>query len=191
MTSTKAVTMPGARVLLLAALALSAIAPVQARNCPATLDVNVRALNDDRQVNLCDEYLGKVVLVVNTASKCGYTGQYEELEALYAKHRDDGLVVLGFPSNDFGGQEPGNEQQIQQFCVNTYAVKFPMFQKTQVKKHHADPLYRQLGDQAGYPRWNFHKYLLDRKGNLVDSFNSPVSPTSKQVVSLVKRLLNE
>ncbi len=164
---------------------------VEARVCPTNLDFDVRALNDNRMVNLCDDYLGKVLSVVNTASKCGYTGQYAELEALYEKHRKDGLGVVGFPSNDFGGQEPGSEKQIQEFCVNTYAVRFPMFQKTRVKKQHADPLYRQLGEAAGYPGWNFHKYLIDRQGNLVDSFKSPVSPSSPQLVSVVERLLNE
>lgn len=175
--------------LLLALVA--APAAVNARVCPELLDVSVRSLNENRVVNLCDEYLGKVLLVVNTASKCGYTGQYAELEKIYAKLKDEGLVVLGFPSNDFGGQEPGNEKQIQEFCINTYAVKFPMFQKTRVKRHHADPLYQRLGAQAGFPGWNFHKYLIDRNGNLVDSFPSPVSPVSDQILTSIQRLLRE
>lgn len=174
---------------LLLVTATAFLNPLHAEQCPDNLNFNVRTLNNDEVVNLCDHYLGKVLLVVNTASKCGYTGQYEALETLYEKHRDDGLVVLGFPSNDFGGQEPGNEKQIQEFCINTYAIKFPMFQKTKVKKWHADPLYRQLGDQAGYPQWNFHKYLIDRKGNLVESFKSPITPDSNQVVSTIERLL--
>lgn len=165
--------------------------PAAASQCPENLDFQVRTLNDNTTVNLCEAYSGKVILVVNTASKCGYTGQYEGLEALYEKHRDDGLVVLGFPSNDFGGQEPGTEKQIQEFCVNTYAVKFPMFQKTRVKQHHADPLFKKLGDQAGYPSWNFHKYLIDRKGTLVESYTSPVAPTSAKLVARVQDLLNE
>ncbi|MDJ0882066.1 MAG: glutathione peroxidase [Gammaproteobacteria bacterium] len=162
-----------------------------AKQCPKNLDFQVRTLNGSEMIHLCDAYQDKVVLIVNTASKCGYTGQYEGLEALYAKHKDDGLVVLGFPSNDFGGQEPGTEQEIASFCINTYAVKFPMFQKTNVKKHHADPLYRQLGDQAGYPRWNFHKYLLDREGNLVESYRSGIAPESEKLVSRVEALLAE
>lgn len=174
-------------LLLITAVLLAT--PLRANQCPDNLNFNVRTLNNDKVINLCEEFRDKVLLVVNTASKCGYTGQYEALESLYEKHRDDGLVVLGFPSNDFGGQEPGNEQQIQEFCINTYAIKFPMFQKTRVKKRHADPLYRQLGDQAGYPQWNFHKYLIDRKGNLVESFKSPISPDSKQVISSIQRLL--
>lgn len=162
-----------------------------ASQCPENLDFNVRTLNDNSSVNLCDAYSGKVVMVVNTASKCGYTGQYEGLEALYKKHKQDGLVILGFPSNDFGGQEPGTEKQIQEFCINTYAIQFPMFQKTRVKQHHADPLFKKLGEQAGYPRWNFHKYIIDRKGKLVESYPSPVDPTSPKLIARVQELLDE
>jgi glutathione peroxidase len=162
-----------------------------AKQCSENLDFQVRTLNGDRVVNLCNEYDGKVVMVVNTASKCGFTGQYEGLEKLYKDHKEDGLVILGFPSNDFGGQEPGTEKQIQEFCINTYAVKFPMFQKTRVKQHHADPLYKKLGDQAGYPAWNFHKYLIDRKGNVVESFNSRVEPTSEKMMTRLQALLDE
>jgi glutathione peroxidase len=162
---------------------------VSARQCSEFLDFNVRTLNEDTQVNLCKAYQGKVILVVNTASKCAYTDQYEQLEALYEKHNGDGLVVLGFPSNDFGGQEPGSEQQIQNFCINTYAVKFPMFHKTRVKAANADPLFKKLGDAAGYPQWNFHKYLLDREGNLVQSFRSSQSPESPAIQSAIQGLL--
>ena len=177
--------------LLAAVVLLLPVASAVAAPCPDLLDVDVRRLNDNRVVNLCREFRDKVLLVVNTASKCGYTGQYAELESLYESYRDEGLVVLGFPSNDFGGQEPGSEHEIQQFCVNTYAVRFPMFQKTRVKRHHADPLYRKLGSQAGFPQWNFHKYLIARDGTLATSYPSPVSPTSDQVVSSIRRLLRE
>mgnify|MGYP001821419680 FL=1 len=104
------------------------------------LDHDVRRLGSDEVVNLKTAYGDKVVLIVNTASKCAFTGQYEGLEALYEQYRERGLVVLGFPSNDFGGQEPGSEQQIQDFCRLSYSVKFPMFGKTSVKKGSADPL---------------------------------------------------
>jgi glutathione peroxidase len=135
--------------------------------CPVTLNHRVRMLNEDKQVNLCQQYKGKVVLIVNTASKCAFTGQYEDLENLYAKYKDQGLVVLGFPSNDFAHQEPGSEKEVQTFCRLTYGVKFPMFAKTHVKKDNADPLYQTLGKLTGtYPKWNFYKYLLDRKGNI-------------------------
>lgn len=158
-------------------------------NCPETLNFTMRTLGGEQQVNLCEEYLGKVVLIVNTASKCGYTYQYDGLESLYRKHKDKGLVVMGFPSNDFGGQEPGTEKQIQAFCRLTYGVEFPMFEKTRVAKHHADPLYQVLGVLAGeFPQWNFHKYILDRDGNLIASFNSRVEPQGKEIINTLEGL---
>lgn len=154
------------------------------------LDHDVRRLGSDESINLKAEYAGKVVLIVNTASKCAFTGQYEGLEALYAKYRERGLVVLGFPSNDFGAQEPGSEQQIQDFCRLTYGVKFPMFAKTRVRKGGAEPLFEGLAEAAGrYPKWNFHKYLLDRDGRMVDNFLSFTSPQSRTVVSAIEGLL--
>jgi glutathione peroxidase len=158
--------------------------------CPETLDFTKRTLAGNESVNLCKKYLGKVVVVVNTASKCGYTYQYEGLEALYSKYKDQGLVVLGFPSNDFGGQEPGNEKQIQDFCRLTYGVEFPMFEKTNASRYTADPLYQTLAKLSGqYPQWNFHKYVLDRKGNLVASFNSRVEPQGSQMINTIEELL--
>ena len=154
------------------------------------LDHEVRRLNSDESVNLKDAYAGKVVLVVNTASKCAFTNQYEGLEALHARYAARGLVVLGFPSNDFGNQEPGSEQQIQDFCRLTYSVKFPMFAKTSVKKGNADPLFTGLAEAAGrYPKWNFHKYLIDREGRLVDNYLSWTSPQSSSVVQAIEKLL--
>jgi glutathione peroxidase len=153
--------------------------PALSAACADTLDFDKRRLAGDEVVRLCDAYQGRVVLIVNTASKCAYTSQYEGLEALYERYRDRGLVVLGFPSNDYGGQEPGSESQIKTFCRLTYSVKFPMFEKTHARQDVADPLYRKLGSLAGeYPRWNFHKYLLDRDGKLVGSFPSSVRPES-------------
>lgn len=149
--------------------------------CPVTLNHQVRLLNTDKQVNLCQLYKGKVVLIVNTASKCGFTGQYEDLEALYAKYQARGLEVLGFPSNDFANQEPGSEKEVQDFCRLTYGVKFPMFAKTHVKKGNADPVYQTLGKLTGtYPKWNFYKYLLDRNGNVVDVSSSLTNPSKLQ-----------
>ena len=157
---------------------------------PVDLDIELRTLNEDRIVNLGEKYRGKVILIVNTASKCAFTGQYEELEALYDKYRADALVVLGFPSNDFANQEPGTEKQIQDFCRTTYGVRFPMFQKSHVTKTNADPLFRELGEAAGeYPRWNFHKYLIDREGNLVGSYGSFTSPASGKLTKKIKSLL--
>ncbi len=157
--------------------------------CHPNLDFTVRSLNDNKEVHLCDVYRGKVVLIVNTASKCAFTGQYEDLEALYSKYRDDGLVVLGFPSNDFGNQDPGSEKEIQSFCRTTYGVEFPMFQKSYVKQKHADPLFKQLGDQAGYPKWNFYKYLLNRQGELVQKYSSFASPAGKGFAKDIEAVL--
>jgi glutathione peroxidase len=164
--------------------------PAISYSCPETLNFNKRVLAGDKTVNLCDAYLGKVVLIVNTASKCGYTYQYEGLETLYSSYKDRGFVVLGFPSNDFANQEPGDERQIRNFCRNTYSIEFPMFEKSRVSKGFAEPLYATLASKAGeYPRWNFHKYLLDRTGQLVGSFSSRVEPESEELVTALERLL--
>jgi glutathione peroxidase len=171
---------------------LLALAPcaAMADGCPATLDFTKRPLAGEGAVKLCEAYRGKVVLIVNTASKCGFTPQFEGLEALYAKYQDQGLVVLGFPSNDFGGQDPGTEQEIQQFCRLTYGVKFPMFEKTHAAEDKADPLYQRLGSLAGeYPRWNFHKYLIDREGRLAGSYGSRVKPSDPELVNRIESLL--
>jgi glutathione peroxidase len=153
--------------------------------CPPLLDRTVSSI-DERQVSLCD-YAGRVVLVVNTASQCGYTPQYEGLEALYRKYRARGLVVLGFPSNDFGGQEPGSNKEIASFCVNQYAVDFPMFAKTELKKN---SLYADLAKATGQaPQWNFHKYLVDRGGHSVLSFPTRLEPHDPRLVEAIERLL--
>jgi len=158
--------------------------------CAPALDFEKRRLAADEVVNLCEAYQGKVVLIVNTASKCAFTGQYEGLEALYRRYKDRGFVVLGFPSNDFGNQEPGTEKQIQNFCRLTYSVEFPMFEKISVKKGKADPLFRVLAEQAGaFPSWNFYKYLIDRDGNVVDYYTSVNSPESSKIVSAIEKLL--
>ena len=153
--------------------------------CPALLDRKLDTLHDTPQ-SLCD-YAGKVVLVVNTASQCGYTPQYEGLEALYRKYRARGLVVLGFPSNDFGGQEPGSNQEIAAFCVNQYAIDFPMFAKTNLT---ANSFYSDLAKATGAsPRWNFHKYLIDRSGRQVQSFDTRVAPDDPKLVGAIEKLL--
>ena len=158
--------------------------------CAPALDFEKRRLAGDETVRLCDAYQGKVVQVVNTASKCGFTGQYEGLEALYDKYGDRGLVVLGFPSNDFANQEPGSEEEIKKFCRLTYSVQFPMFEKTTVKKGNADPFFKYLAENAGaYPKWNFYKYLIDRDGNVVDYFSSITAPDSKKMINAIERLL--
>ena len=178
--------------MLMLVLGLLASASVYAGDsgCPESLDFHKRALADDKSVHLCRLLGGKVVLVVNTASRCAYTPQYEGLEKLYQRYRDRGLVVVGFPSNDFAGQEPGAEKQIRDFCRLTYNVQFPMFEKVQVKGDSADPFYRYLARASGeQPRWNFHKYLLDRNGRVVASFPSQVEPEDERLVGMIEKLL--
>ena len=154
------------------------------------LDHDVRLLSSDQRVNLKEAYAGKVVLVVNTASKCAFTDQYEGLEALYDRYKARGFVVLGFPSNDFGGQEPGTEKQIQDFCRLTYSVEFPMFAKTSVAEGSADALFSGLANASGnYPKWNFHKYLINRDGHMVDNFRSQTKPQSNAIVDVVEAIL--
>jgi glutathione peroxidase len=155
--------------------------------CPALLDRTLQTL-DERSESLCT-YAGKVVLVVNTASECGYTPQYDGLEALHRKYGPSGLVVLGFPMNDFGGQEPGSNKEISTFCVNQYAIDFPMFAKTGLK---TNPLYRDLIKASGEaPSWNFHKYLVDRTGARVQSFGTRVEPNDPKLITAIERLLEE
>ena len=159
--------------------------------CPALLDRSFPRLQDEKPQNLC-QYAGKVVLVVNTASFCGFTSQYKALEALHARYAQRGLVVLGFPSNDFGAQEPGSAKEIAEFCENTFGVRFPMFGKSQVAGGSAqvNPLFADLARRTGQsPRWNFHKYLVARDGVSVSSWASAVDPGSREFVQAVEKLL--
>ncbi|SNX59218.1 glutathione peroxidase [Nitrosomonas ureae] len=177
--------------ILLALIMFSLVNSALACN-NALLDQNFRKLAASEMVNLCETYVGKVLLVVNTASKCGYTPQYEELEQLYDKYQSKGLVVLGFPSNDFMGQEPGTEAEIQDFCRLTYDVKFPMFEKTTVKKGHAHPFYVQLAELSGtYPTWNFQKYLIGRDGQFIVQFSPHTKPSDQAVVTAIEQALRQ
>ena len=154
------------------------------------LDQDFRRLASDEVVNLGDTYGGKVLLVVNTASKCGNTPQYDGLEKLYQEYGEDGLVVLGFPSNDFFGQEPGTEEEIQEFCRLTYSIKFPMFEKVTVKEGEAHPFFDQLAAKAGtYPTWNFHKFLIGRDGELIAEFSPRTKPDDKKLVGSIEAAL--
>ena len=130
------------------------------------------------------------MLVVNTASKCGFTPQYDGLEKLYRDYRDKGLVVIGFPSNDFGQQEPGSEDKIQDFCRLTYGVEFPMYAKTKILGETADPFYKALITASGQtPKWNFHKYLINREGRLIGSYSSFVKPQSSELIQAIEAAL--
>ena len=159
--------------------------------CPVLLDRTMARLQDDAPQQLC-QYAGRVALVVNTASYCGYTRQYEGLEALFRAYRSRGFVILGFPSNDFGQQEPGSASQIADLCFNTYGVAFPMFAKTVVSGAKADPFFAALAKSAGSaPKWNFHKYLIDRSGRQVLSFGSRVKPEDRALLARIEEFLGK
>jgi len=176
---------------LLALLVLTASLPALACES-ALLDQDFRRLASTQEVNLCEAYSGKVVLVVNTASKCGNTPQYDGLEKLYDQYGKDGLVVLGFPSNDFMGQEPGTEDQIEEFCRLTYGVEFPMFEKTTVKGDDADPFFVALAESSGtYPTWNFHKFLIGRDGVLISEYSPRTQPFDDKLVAAIEQALSE
>ena len=139
-------------------------------------------------------YKGKVLLVVNTASLCGYTPQYETLEKLYEKYKDKGFMILAFPANNFGKQEPGTNADIKEFCSSKFHVSFDLFEKISVKGSDQDPLYQYITKNSPYPgeiKWNFQKYLVDRSGNLRGKFLSPVDPMSKELTTEVEKLLAE
>lgn len=175
--------------LTLAPLALRpAFAQSGPAGCPALLQRTYPRLQDEKPQDLC-QYGGKVLLIVNTASFCGFTPQYKGLEALYSRYRDRGLVVLGFPSNDFA-QETGSNKDIADFCENTFGVKFPMFTKTAVRGAQADPLFKELAAQTGKaPQWNFHKYLVARDGRAVAAFGSSTAPENPEFVAAVEKQL--
>ena len=167
--------------------------PTVSAASPSILDFKMRDI-DGKDVKL-KKYKGSVLLVVNTASKCGYTPQYEGLEATYEKYKDKGFYVLGFPANNFGGQEPGTEKEIKEFCTSKYKVTFPMFAKISVKGEDQDPLYAFLTGKetnpafAGDITWNFNKFLIDRKGNVVARFSSKDKPEGEAVTQAIEKYL--
>ena len=159
----------------------------------SALDYTVKTI-DGQERNLAD-YKGKVVLMVNVASKCGLTPQYKALEAVHQKYKDRGLVVIGFPANNFGGQEPGTNEEIKQFCTSKYDVSFPMMSKISVKGDDKHPLYKFLTegkageDFAGDVEWNFAKFIVDRNGNVMARFGSKTTPDSQQVTEAIEKAL--
>lgn len=175
-------------LLMSAALLFSSMSV--AESCPDVLKFMKRKLNSQETVNLCQEYSGKALLVVNTASYCGFTPQFEGLEAMYAKYKDQDFAILGFPSHDFN-QEADDEGKTAELCELTYGVKFPMFEPTSVRGDDADPLYRKLIQATGEePSWNFNKYLIDKKGNIVKHYGSRVSPDNKGLIADVEAAIN-
>jgi glutathione peroxidase len=183
-------TMKRSPALLAALLFLTLISEVSMAACPDLLNHQMNNL-DGKPVNLCD-YAGKVVLAVNTASYCGNTPQYKGLESLYQKYRDKGLVVVGFPANDFGSQEPGTAKEIKDFCELTYGVKFPLMEKSSVVPGKANPVFAELTRMTGdAPEWNFHKYLIARDGKRAFSFAARTQPETGEIVKQIEALLAE
>jgi len=169
---------------LLTALAL----PAAERKAPMSLH-ELTLNNLDGKPQSLAAYKGKVVLAVNVASECGYTPQFAGLQKLYLEQRDRGLVVLGFPCNQFGGQEPGSAAQIGAFCQKNYGVTFPLFEKLEVKGAHQAPLYQFLTAKHGEPAWNFHKYLVGRDGQVIRAFSSKVAPDSAELKAAIEAAL--
>jgi glutathione peroxidase len=166
----------------------AAPAAAEATGCPIVLQHTFPRLQDEKPQSLC-QYSGKVVLVVNTASFCGFTPQYKGLEALDMKYRSRGLVVLGFPSNDFA-QESGSNKEIADFCESTFGVKFPMFAKSSVRGTQANPLFKQLAQASGTtPKWNFYKYLIGRDGKVVQAWSSMTAPDENGFVNVIEKQL--
>jgi glutathione peroxidase len=156
--------------------------------CPALLRHTFNRLQTGQPQSLC-QFQGKVLLVVNTASYCGYTHQYEGLEAMYRKYKDRGLVIVGFPSNDFS-QEPGTNKEVAEFCRTTYGVDFPQFEKSSVAHLSANPLYADLARLTGKkPQWNFYKFVVDRAGKPVATFPSATAPDNPELTALIEKLL--
>jgi len=169
--------------------------PDRAESVPATSEDPVTSFHQlsARTIEGAEQsfstYAGKVVLAVNTASECGATPQYAGLEALWKQYRDKGLVVLGFPSNDFGGQEPGSDKEVQSFCQVRYGVTFPLFSKSVVKGADASPVFRFLAAKNGEPQWNFHKYLVDKHGAVVSAFGTKVAPEDTALRAAIDKAL--
>ncbi len=181
--------------VLLALVVATAVAEPQTEGNTMTTLYEIEAQRITGESVKLAEYKGKVMLIVNTASKCGFTGQYDGLQKLYETYGEKGLVVLGFPSNDFLGQEPGSNEEIQSFCRLNYGVTFPMFAKVAVKGDDAHPLYRFLTSEETNPgfsdkiSWNFNKFLVNRDGKVVARFGSRTKPDSKELVDAVEKAL--
>ncbi|UJF17538.1 glutathione peroxidase [Vibrio sp. SS-MA-C1-2] len=174
--------------LLLNILTLSLIlySSITVATCPDILKANQRLLDSNKVIDLCQQYKGKNILVVNTASQCGFTSQFVQLEQLYQNHKDKDFVVLGFPSNDFR-QDRGDEKNTAQVCYTEYGVTFPMMAKSKVKGIGANPVFHEIYQQTGnQPKWNFYKFFIDKEGNVIATFPSKTSPDSIEITTLIK-----
>lgn len=184
--------MPRSLAKMLVIAALAGLSAVVFAAGGSLLDHTYRPLAGKTPVNLDKVYRGQVLLVVNTASKCGFTPQFEALEGLHARYKARGFAVLGFPSGDFMAQEFTDEKQIQEFCTLTYGVKFPMFQKVHVKGDEVTPFYKALAKATGEaPKWNFHKYLIGRDGKVVANFGSRTKPDAPEVIAAIEAALRQ
>jgi glutathione peroxidase len=177
-------------IVLFATFVMEPVMPAHAINAKNAHDITFENI-EGGTLDLAD-YRGKVILLVNTASQCGFTPQYESLQALWENYRTRGLVVIGVPSNDFGGQEPGADAQIKQFCSINYGIDFPMTEKVAVNGSDRHPYYkwaREAGGRLAMPRWNFHKHLIDTEGNFVTWFASTTAPDSPKIRQAIEKLL--
>lgn len=176
--------------LLLLALAMGGLSMLDAKNI---YDFQVETINGKQQS--LDAYKGKVILIVNTASKCGFTKQYAGLQKLYETYEKDGLVILGFPANNFMRQEPGSNEEIASFCQINYGVSFPMFAKISVGGKNIHPLYKFLTDKKSNPQfggkitWNFNKFLISRDGRIIDRFSSQTTPEDPKLLAAIQKAL--
>nr|WP_228445276.1 glutathione peroxidase [Thalassotalea sp. HSM 43] len=166
----------------------SNVEAVNKATCPAFLDHNITRLNSSKQTAICEQYAGKTFLIVNTASNCGFTPQFEGLEALYQKYKDRGLVILGFPSDDFF-QEEDDEKDTAKVCFVNYGVTFPMFTTVEVRGDGAHPIFAHLGEKTASPYWNFYKYLVSANGKTIERFNSKTNPDSKELIQAIEKQL--
>lgn len=174
----------------LAALALLSTAGTAMAECPSYLNQDLQKLRSKETVNICKAYAGKPLLIVNTASHCGFTPQFKELEALHEKYKDQGLVLIGFPSNDFH-QEAKTEDEAAEVCYINYGVKFTMLAPSPVSGKDANPIFKELAKQTTSPSWNFNKYLVKPDGKVVEHFGSLTSPDSKKLTKAIETVLVE
>lgn len=176
-------------VMMSAYLMPTSLAHAETSSCPAVLDSTQRLLNSMDKVNLCEQYQGQTLLVVNTASQCGFTSQFEQLEALHQEYKDQGLTVIGFPSNDFN-QDRGSEQTTANVCYLDYGVTFPMMARSSLFGEEANPVFQYIRESSGMnPRWNFYKFLISKEGAVVAAFPSSTSPSSSALKKAIEAQL--